>query len=111
MDAYNRFSELYAQGRYKDALPFAEEGSKAGAFSIASDPDAQAWKTLRCSADLEKLRVFARLMKSSSHCNSISQCPYLLVAMRRGSILPSYFAITQLAGAPTNRGVARTHRF
>jgi hypothetical protein len=45
-------------------------------------------------ADLEKLRVFARLMKSSSHFNSISQCPYLLVAMRRGSILPSYFAIT-----------------
>ena len=28
MDAYNKFNELYAQGRYEEALPFAEQALK-----------------------------------------------------------------------------------
>ena len=30
MDAYNQFSELYAQGRYREAFPFAEEALRLG---------------------------------------------------------------------------------
>ena len=37
MDAYNRFSELYAQGRYKDALPFAEEALRLSEEEFGPD--------------------------------------------------------------------------
>ena len=30
MDAYERYSELHAQGRYREALPFAEEALRLG---------------------------------------------------------------------------------
>ncbi len=37
MDAYNRYSELYAQGRYDEALPFAKNALKLGEQEFGSD--------------------------------------------------------------------------
>ena len=45
IDAYQRFLELYAQGRYQEALPFAEEALRLnehedGACSSSASPQA-----------------------------------------------------------------------
>ena len=37
MDAYNHFSELYAQGRYQEAVPFAEKALRLGKQEFGSD--------------------------------------------------------------------------
>ncbi len=37
MDAYKRFAELYTQGRYQQALPFAEKALKLAEHEFGSD--------------------------------------------------------------------------
>ena len=37
MEAYNQFSELYAQGRYQEAVPFAEKAVRLNKQEIGPD--------------------------------------------------------------------------